>query len=283
MEHFDSFHFSGMQRHVREQIAKFDTVIEYAREHGKSIDGTVEEAICEMNVSPTSELIDAENDFKERFDIDDYDEVSKSAIILIGINNYVRWMVLYDFASWCGGLQSWRLEEAAVYALCGGSPWKVKELKRKVERRRGEARERKCKNERKNREPLPSTSELFPPRTSYDDMVGQFGAWLTKDGAKFASVAVYAVSAVWGLIELFFWVKDNFQENVLGGVVSIIGACFIVIIGSCAIALFGGIVFCVVWLFGRVVCYNKWTLLATTILPLLLWYLYKNYGTLIFG
>lgn len=116
--------------------------------------------------------------------------------------------------------------------------------------------------------------EYLPPRKSEGDIVAKFGAWLTKDGANIAACIVCAISAVEGLLDLLEWLFRNFQESFFVGLVSIVGAMWVIGLAMIPLYILYFIAYAAAWVLGWI-CYNKWTLILSLILAAV-WY-YSSY------
>lgn len=103
--------------------------------------------------------------------------------------------------------------------------------------------------------------EYLPPRKSGEDIVAKFGAWLTGEGAGIIAYIVCAIPAIGGLWDLLKWLLGNFQENIFIGLVSIIGAIWMVCFAIIPLYILYIVAYAAAWALGWV-CYNKWTLLA---------------------
>lgn len=120
--------------------------------------------------------------------------------------------------------------------------------------------------------------ELLPPRKTDTDFVGHFGAWLTKRGVLGLYYASYCIMIALIVVKSFLWVVETFCSNILLGVLSLFGACFIVAVGSWVSLGVAVVVALVVWLLSWVF-YNKWTLIVFVVSAFLLYY--SPYGELI--
>ena len=118
--------------------------------------------------------------------------------------------------------------------------------------------------------------EYLPPRKSHGDIVAKFGAWLTKDGAAIIATVVCAIPAILGLINLLKWLLENFQENFFIGVLSIIGALWMIGFAMIPLYILYIVAYAAAWVLGWV-CYNKWTLIVGIIL-VALWFFMKQQG-----
>lgn len=107
--------------------------------------------------------------------------------------------------------------------------------------------------------------ERLPKRESDGDIVGRFGAWLTKRGAEGAYFCSYFLIIAFIIIRLLVWIVNCFQVGFFRGVFSLFGAWFLVII-SIYLSIVIAIAVCmIVWALGWL-CYNKWTLITSLIL-----------------
>lgn len=118
--------------------------------------------------------------------------------------------------------------------------------------------------------------EYLPPRESSGDIVARFGAWLTKDGANIVATIVCLIPAVLGIVDLLRWLIGNFRESVFIGLLSIIGAIWIIGFAIIPLGIFFWIAYAIAWGLGWI-CYNKWTLIAGLFLAAL-WLFIKQQG-----
>lgn len=108
--------------------------------------------------------------------------------------------------------------------------------------------------------PGEKAKEYLPPRESSGDIVGIFGAWLTKDGAGYIAGIACVIPAIVGFVQLVIWVIRNFQDSFIAGIFSIVGAWIACIIGYYAFFIAFFFVYLLAWLLGWV-CYSTWTLI----------------------
>lgn len=104
----------------------------------------------------------------------------------------------------------------------------------------------------------------------FNNLVSNFGSWLTEFGAIIIGFIVPAIPALWGIIKLIGWVFGAFEENFIFGVLAIFGALFVLGIGFYVYCIAYCIVYAIVWALGWV-CYNVWTLLAAVAIGLVIW------------
>lgn len=119
--------------------------------------------------------------------------------------------------------------------------------------------------------PGEKVNEYLPPRDNDGDCVGRFGAWLTRKGSWAAYYTSYFALLACIVIKLVLWIVKCFNNNIIYGVLSIIGACFIGSICAYVIICVSLLVMVLVWMLGWV-CYNKWTLFICFVLVLLWFY-----------
>ena len=113
--------------------------------------------------------------------------------------------------------------------------------------------------------------QRLPKRESDGDIVGRFGAWLTKHGAIVAYYIAYWIVVSLVLARLFLWVIQTFRSNIFFGILSCYGALAIAWVSMVPSLVIAIIVGAVVWMLGWL-CYNKWMLIGVFFL-ISLWYL----------
>ncbi len=122
--------------------------------------------------------------------------------------------------------------------------------------------------------PGEKVKQYLPPLKNNKDIVGQFGAWLTQEKVlEYSFYTTYFISAISGIVALYFWVRQNWQEDTLWGVISAFIAIFIAKIGIYLLFGFSMIIVAIIGLFGCCVCHNKWTLITTLFLMLIGYFL----------
>lgn len=104
----------------------------------------------------------------------------------------------------------------------------------------------------------------------FNQIVSNFGSWMTETGAYIVGVIIAAIPAIWGIIKLLGWVIGAFEDFFLLGFLAIFGALIVVGIGLYVIIAIFYIGFAVGWLLGWV-CYKAWTLLSAIALAGIIW------------